>query len=92
MKTNKQRIEEKLNKEGFALGCWDKRLEKLNYYNIKKVIGNIPFGSTDIQVSYNKKKYIVEIFDIDNEYDFAMISKTAYLSIYDDEYDKKFDW
>ena len=36
MKTNKQRIEEKLNKEGFTIGCWDKSIEKLNYNNIKK--------------------------------------------------------
>ena len=92
MKTNKQRIEEKLNKEGFALGCWDKRLEKLNYYNIKKVLDNLCFGATDIQVSYNRKRYIIEISDVDNEYDFAMISKTAYRSIYGDEYDEKFDW
>ena len=92
MKTNKQRIEEKLNKEGFALGCWDKRLEKLNYYNIKKVLDNIPFGATDIQVSYNKKRYIVEIFDVDNEYDFTMMSKTAYRNTYDYEYDEKFNW
>lgn len=92
MKTNKQRIEEKLNREGFIIGCWDKQLDKLNYNNIKKVLDDIPFGSTDIQVSLNRKKYIIEISDVDNEYDFVMISKTAYRSIYGDEYDEKFDW
>ena len=48
-------IEEKLNKEGFIIGCWDKSIEKLNYNNIKKVLDDIPFGSTDIQVSLNRK-------------------------------------
>lgn len=90
MKTNKQRIEEKLNKEGFIIGCWDKSIEKLNYNNIKKVLDDIPFGSTDIQVSYNRKKYIVEVSDVDNEYDFKMIEKDIYLDRYgDDEYYEK---
>lgn len=85
MKTNKQRIEEKLNKEGFIIGCWDKSIEKLNYYNIKKVLDNLCFGATDIQVSYNRKKYIIEINDVDNEYDFKMTLKTSYLNKYDDD-------
>lgn len=85
MKTNKQRIEEKLNKEGFIIGCWDKLIEKLNYNNIKKVLDDIPFGSTDIQVSLNRKKYIVEVSDVDNEYDFKMTEKNIYLDKYDDD-------
>lgn len=85
MKTNKQRISEKLNKEGFIIGCWDKSIEKLNYNNIKKVLDDIPFGATDIQVSYNRKKYIIEINDVDNEYDFKMTLKTSYLNKYDDD-------
>lgn len=55
------------------------------------MLDNLCFGATDIQVSYNKKRYIVEIFDVDNEYDFTMMSKTAYRSIYGDEYDEKFN-
>lgn len=90
MKTNKQRIEEKLNKEGFTIGCWDKNIDKLNYNNIKKVLDDIPFGATDIQISYNRKKYIIEINDVDNEYDFKMTEKNTYLDRYgDDEYYEK---
>ena len=85
MKTNKQRVSEKLNKEGFIIGCWDKQLDKLNYNNIKKILDDIPFGSTDIQVSYNRKKYIVEVSDVDNEYDFKMTAKSVYLNKYDDD-------
>lgn len=85
MKTNKQRIEEKLRKEGFIIGCYDSNIDKLNYNNIKKVLDDIPFGSTDIQVSYNRKKYIIEISDVDNEYDFKMTAKTSYLNKYDDD-------
>lgn len=90
MKTNKQRVSEKLGKEGFTIGCWDKRLDKLNYNNIKKVLEDIPFGATDIQVCLNRKKYIIEINDVDNEYDFKMTSKSTYLDKYgDDEYYEK---
>lgn len=85
MKTNKQRVEEKLSKEGFIIGCWDKSIDKLNYNNIKKILDDIPFGSTDIQVSYNRKKYIIEVSDVDNEYDFKMTEKNVYLNKYDDD-------
>nr|DAI99497.1 MAG TPA: hypothetical protein [Caudoviricetes sp.] len=85
MKTNKQRIEEKLNKEGFIIGCYDSNIDKLNYNNVKKILDNLCFGSTDIQVSLNRKKYIVEVSDVDNEYDFKMTEKNIYLDKYDDD-------
>lgn len=85
MKTNKDRIEKKLNKEGFELGCYDSNIDKLNYNNVKKILDNLCFGATDIQVSLNRKKYIVEVNDVDNEYDFKMTLKTSYLNKYDDD-------
>lgn len=85
MKTNKQRIEEKLNKEGFTIGCYDSNIDKLNYNNVKKILDNLCFGATDIQVSLNRKKYIVEVSDVDNEYDFKMTAKSTYLNKYDDD-------
>lgn len=85
MKTNRDRIEKKLNKEGFVIGCWDKQLDKLNYNNIKKILDDIPFGATDIQVSLNRERYIVEVSDVDNEYDFKMTAKSVYLNKYDDD-------
>lgn len=90
MKTNKQRIEEKLNKEGFIIGCYDNNIDKLNYNNVKKILDNLCFGATDVQVSLNRKKYIIEISDVDNEYDFKMTAKSTYLDKYgDDEYYEK---
>ena len=90
MKTNRDRISEKLSKEGFIIGCYDGNIDKLNYNNIKKILDDIPFGSTDIQVSYNRKKYIIEVSDVDNEYDFKMTAKSTYLNKYgDDEYYEK---
>lgn len=90
MKINKQRIEEKLNKEGFIIGCYDNNIDKLNYNNVKKILDNLCFGATDVQVSLNRKKYIIEISDVDNEYDFKMTAKNTYLDRYgDDEYYEK---
>ena len=90
MKTNRDRIEKKLNKEGFELGCYDSNIDKLNYNNVKKILDNLCFGATDIQVSYNRKKYIIEVSDVDNEYDFKMTAKSTYLDKYgDDEYYEK---
>lgn len=90
MKTNKQRIEKKLKKEGFTIGCYDSNIDKLNYNNVKKILDNLCFGATDVQVSLNRKKYIIEISDVDNEYDFKMTAKSTYLDRYgDDEYYEK---
>lgn len=90
MKINKQRIEEKLRKEGFIIGCYDSNIDKLNYNNVKKILDNLCFGATDVQVSLNRKKYIIEISDVDNEYDFKMTAKSTYLDRYgDDEYYEK---
>ena len=37
-----------------------------------------------------RKKYIVEVNDVDNEYDFKMTAKSTYLNKYgDDEYYEK---
>lgn len=92
MKTNRDRIEKKLKKEGFVIGCYDSNIDKLNYNNVKKILDNLCFGATDIKVCLNRKTYIVEISDVDNEYDFKMISKSSYRNKYDDEYDEKFNW
>ena len=39
---------------------------------------------------FKQKKYIIEISDVDNEYDFKMTAKNTYLDRYgDDEYYEK---
>ena len=51
---NAKKFYELLNKEGFELGCYDSNIDKLNYNNVKKILDNLCFGATDIQVSYNR--------------------------------------
>lgn len=66
--TNKQRVEKYLLKLEYKLGCYDSGLEKLNGSNLKKIIDNIEY-TTDTKVFINRKPYIVQIDEIDNEID-----------------------
>ena len=76
-KTNREIIVEKLKSEGYVLGCWDKQLDKLNKSNLKKVLDNIRY-TNDTKVFYNRKPFIVEISECDNEIDFNVLSLKEY--------------
>lgn len=76
-KTNREIIVEKLKSEGYILGCWDKQLDKLNKSNLKKVLDNIRYEN-DTKVFYNRKPFIVEISECDNEIDFNVLSLKEY--------------
>ena len=90
--TNKERIIKKLSQIEYDLGCYDKDIEKLNYNNLKKVLKNIGYGSTDVQVFINRKSYIVEVSEVESEYDFKLLSKEEYRNLYGDQYDEDFGW
>ena len=81
MKTNKERIEKRCAKHNFKIGCYDKQLDKLSNYSLRKVLENIQY-STDVKVSINRKPYIVEIDEVDGEIDFNVLSLKAYESRY----------
>ena len=88
--TNRQRIQKEINKKGsnFKIGCWDKQVELLNYNNLKKVINNIG-ENTDVEIHINRKKYICQLTNIDNEIDFNIISRTDYMDQYGDIYEEE---
>lgn len=81
MKTNKETIMNKIKNEGYTLGIYDNALEKLNKQNLKKVLDNIKYVS-DTKVFINRKPYIIEISEIDNEIDFNTITLAEYESRY----------
>jgi hypothetical protein len=81
MKTNKEIIINKIKSEGYTLGIYDNVLDKLNKQNLKKVLDNIKYVS-DTKVFINRKPYIVEISEIDNEIDFSIITLVEYESRY----------
>ena len=79
MKTNKERIEKRCAKHDFRIGCYDNKLEQLSDYSLRKVLANIQY-STDVKVSINRKPYIVEIDEVDNEVDFSVTALKEYES------------
>lgn len=79
--TNKQRVEKHLSKLEYKLGCYDSDLEKLNGSNLKKVIDNIEYA-TDTKVFMNRKPYIVQIDEVDNEIDLSILTLSEYESRY----------
>lgn len=79
--TNKQRIIKYISKLEYKLGCYDSDLDKLNVSNLKKVIDNIKY-TTDTKVFINRKPYIVQIDEVDNEIDLSMLTLSEYKSRY----------
>lgn len=79
MKYNRTKIEKRCNKHDFRIGCYDTKLEQLSDYSLRKVLENIQY-STDTKVSINRKPYIVEIDEVDNEIDFSVTPLKEYES------------
>jgi hypothetical protein len=77
---NKVAIKEKLISVGLTLGCYDTKIEKLSKKDMKKLIDNIEFGSTDVGVSNNK--LIVEVIYVDNEVDLSVATAAEYAKTY----------
>lgn len=84
-KTNKEIVIDKLKGTEFTLGGFNDKMELLNKNNLKKVTDNMGYGSTDVDVFINRKPFVVEIFHVDNEIDFGILSKDEYISRYGNE-------
>ena len=76
-KTNREIIIEKVFNEGYDMGIYDKFLDKLNKSNLKKVLDNIRYTS-DTKVFIDRKPFIVEISECDNEIDFNILTLREY--------------
>ena len=76
-KTNRQIIVEKVFNEGYDMGIYDKFLDKLNKSNLKKVLDNIRYTS-DTKIFIDRKPFIVEISECDNEIDFNVLTLKEY--------------
>lgn len=77
--TNRVKIEKRCAKHNFRIGCYDNKLEQLSEYSLRKVLENIQY-STDVKISINRKPYIVEIDEVDNEVDFSVTALKEYES------------
>lgn len=68
---------------GLKVGIIDNRVKQFNKTTIEKIINNFFGDSTDIDIKYKCKDYILEIEVIDfKTVDIYMISKNEYISLY----------
>ena len=75
-KTNREVIAEKI--APFEIGCYDKKMEDLNKTNLKKVLNELEYDDTRIEVFINRKKHIVEIHFVDDEVDFEVLTMAEF--------------
>ena len=81
--TNREIIEKVLNNNGYKIGCWNSNMEKLSIRSINKIVNMLnTYTDTDIHVTVNKVKYVVEVSSCDNEIDFNVITLKEYNNIY----------
>lgn len=80
--TNKTKIKEKLLSIGFTLGCYDKEMDRLSQEDLNKVLDNMEYGSTDIGVTLNGTQSVVEVYHVDSEVDFKIITAKDYAKTY----------
>ena len=81
--SNRDIIEKVLNNNGYKIGCWNSNMEKLSTRSINKVINMLnTYTDTDIHVTVNKIKYVVEVSSCYNEIDFNVITLKEYNNIY----------
>ena len=82
---NEKRIAEAIAKDGFVIGCYDKKIEELKYMALKKVIDEALMNEhTDVNVKIKGKAHIVEVSTIDNEKDFTVYTMEEYAEKYGD--------
>ena len=82
---HKEYIQKEISNKGFNIGCFDEQLESISKYTLKKILNEYYHESTDIDITINRKKYVLEISVVDNEVDFSVISKEEYINVYGDE-------
>lgn len=81
--TIKERIEEAIKVDGYVVGCFNDEMESLSEKSLKEVIyGALNNEYSDILITHNRKKYIVELATVGSEKDFRLISKQAYQAQY----------
>lgn len=82
---NEKRIAEAIAKDGFVIGCYDKKIEELKYMALKKVIDEALMNEhTDVNVKIKGKAHIVEISTVGNEKDFSVCTPEEYTEKYGD--------
>lgn len=73
----KEILKKSIEEKGYALGCYDPKIEELSEENFRKVIQEWS-EKEDIHIYLNNTPHIVEVFIVDNEIDFSVLSQEEY--------------
>lgn len=79
---NKDTILKELIKQGYKLGCWDNKINKVSKKELKRIVDSLGYGSCDIHLIINKKDFVAEVNEVDGEYDFSLVSRKEYENRY----------
>ena len=55
---NKDTILKELIKQGYKLGCWDNKINKVSKKELKRIVDSLGYGSCDIHLIINKKDFV----------------------------------
>ena len=79
---NREKLEMKLQAEGLAMGCYQKEINELSEAAIHLVLDEVKHGSADVVVTHRNEPHVVEIYHVDREVDFELISAKDYEAQY----------
>ena len=81
-----EQIKSYIESLGLKVGIIDNRVKQFNKTTIEKIINNFFGDTTDIDIRYKCKEYVLEIEVIDfKTTDIYMIPKKEYISMYGNE-------
>lgn len=88
MLPNQKRVAEAIAKEGFVIGCYDKKMEELKYMALMKVVDNaLILEYTDVHIKIKGVEHVVEISTVGNEKDFTVYTLAEYIEKYGERED-----
>ena len=83
MNKNVEMIKKAVESAGYIIGCIDaKGFEGVTKPQMKKVLNVLGEEYTDIIISKNRRKHVVEVSTVDNEKDIHIYSKDEYINKY----------
>lgn len=80
--TKTEKTEKAIEVLGYEVGCIDTMIEQLTYKELDKVLCEIKYASTDVDVLIKKKLHVAEITNVDNEIDINILTEHEYRSRY----------
>jgi hypothetical protein len=84
--TNKELISKRIKENGYTIGCYNDKIEKVSKTDILKVLDSVDNLWGDVPVSIKGVDYIVEIATVDNEIDFNILTALDYENQYGRKY------